>query len=252
MGRQRLRVRWIVDDEARRTTFRRKRLSLIKKVSELTTLCGIEGTCVIYSQGDTSRTASKAFRAPVMQPEPPLVWPSEEVAAELMERFLALPGVERSKKMTNQQGYLQDAIQKAQEQKSQILNKIWDMELTLLMDQVKYGKGIKSLNMEQLKRLSWLLEVKVHQIRKRVELISAGKQVDLVCFPPARSNGRKRKRAAGAGTADCPIYIDENGSGEGSEVNPFPELVILDDDDDVDVDLNLGIGGGRGGFRLRD
>ncbi|CAN1803647.1 Agamous-like MADS-box protein AGL86 [Linum perenne] len=221
MGRQRLRVRWIVDDEARRTTFRRKRLSLIKKVSELTTLCGIEGTCVIYSQGDTSRTASKAFRAPVMQPEPPLVWPSEEVAAELMERFLALPG-------------------------------IWDMELTLLMDQVKYGKGIKSLNMEQLKRLSWLLEVKVHQIRKRVELISAGKQVDLVCFPPARSNGRKRKRAAGAGTADCPIYIDENGSGEGSEVNPFPELVILDDDDDVDVDLNLGIGGGRGGFRLRD
>ncbi|CAN0861530.1 hypothetical protein LINGRAHAP2_LOCUS8236 [Linum grandiflorum] len=49
--------------------------------------------------------------------------------------FMALPGVERSKKMLNQYEYLREVIMKAEEKQSRELKKIHDMELEILMDE---------------------------------------------------------------------------------------------------------------------
>ncbi|CAN0861518.1 Agamous-like MADS-box protein AGL86 [Linum grandiflorum] len=86
MVRSRRPLRWIADDLVRKTYFQKRRVRLIKKVKELTTLCGVQGMCVIYNPYE----------------EPPTVWPSCESAVQLMQMFMVLPGVERSKKMLNQ------------------------------------------------------------------------------------------------------------------------------------------------------
>ncbi|CAN0861502.1 Agamous-like MADS-box protein AGL36 [Linum grandiflorum] len=81
--------------------FQKRRAGLIKKVKELSTLYGVQGMYVIYSPYEEP----SPFQ-PWLPPEPPTVWPSRESAVQLMQRFMALPGVERSKKMFNQYEYV--------------------------------------------------------------------------------------------------------------------------------------------------
>ncbi|CAI0402280.1 unnamed protein product [Linum tenue] len=118
--RKKVKLAWIENEAARKASLRKRRPGLLKSVSELTTLCGLEGMCLIYGPGE----------------QHPTVWPSHEVAEQLLRRFLSLPEIERSKKMTNQEGYLLDAILKAQENHRKELRKLQNMELSWLMDEV--------------------------------------------------------------------------------------------------------------------
>ncbi|CAN0861532.1 MADS-box transcription factor PHERES 1 [Linum grandiflorum] len=97
MVRQRRPLRWIADDLVRKTYFQKRRVRLIKKMKELSILCGVQGICVIYNPYEEP----SPFQ-PWPPPEPPTVWPSYESVVQLMQRFMVLPGVERSKKMFNQ------------------------------------------------------------------------------------------------------------------------------------------------------
>ncbi|CAN0861526.1 MADS-box transcription factor PHERES 1 [Linum grandiflorum] len=102
MVRPRRPLRWTADDLVRNTYFQKRRVRLIKKVKELSTLCGVQGMCVIYYPYEEP----SSFQ-PWPPPEPPTVWPSCESVVQLMHRFMALPCVERSKKMFNQHERMQ-------------------------------------------------------------------------------------------------------------------------------------------------
>ncbi|CAN0861514.1 MADS-box transcription factor PHERES 1 [Linum grandiflorum] len=130
MARPRRPLRWIADDLVRNTYFQKRRVRLIKKVKELSTLCGVQGMCVIYNPYEEP----SSFQ-PWPPPEPPTVWPSCESVVQLMQRFMALPCVERSKKMFNQHEYLREVIMKAEEKQSRGLKTIHDMDLAIMMDE---------------------------------------------------------------------------------------------------------------------
>ncbi|QCD91395.1 Transcription factor [Vigna unguiculata] len=61
MARKKLDLTYIINDSKRKTTLKKRKHGLIKKMNEITTLCGIEACAIIYSPNDP-------------QPE---VWPSE-------------------------------------------------------------------------------------------------------------------------------------------------------------------------------
>ncbi|CAL1404125.1 unnamed protein product [Linum trigynum] len=155
MARRRLRLAWIPNEAARRATMRKRRQSLVKKVKELSVLCGVPAFCVIYCPDE---------------PEPTVWPPDREEAEKLLARFLAAPPFEQSKRTTNQETYLLDLVGKLQEARGNQQKVLNQLELAYLMDQVHYTRrGLGGLDLHGLDRLSVLLEERLSEIRKKAE-----------------------------------------------------------------------------------
>ncbi|XVF07509.1 hypothetical protein REPUB_Repub06bG0145200 [Reevesia pubescens] len=153
MTRKKVKLAWIANDSARRASLKKRRLGLMKKVSELTTLCGTEACLIIYSPEENE----------------PMVWPSHAEVHRQLAAFSKMPELERMKKMMNQETYLKDKVNKSQEQlrKNQRRNK--EIEMGHLMHQIHQGKGLDELTVDELGGLAWLMEEKMKEIRKRIE-----------------------------------------------------------------------------------
>ncbi|CAK8566077.1 unnamed protein product [Lathyrus sativus] len=153
MKRRKLNLSYITSDSKRRGTFKKRKNGLIKKIDEISTLCGIEACAIIFGEGDS-------------QPE---VWPSPLGVQNVLSRFMGLPELEQSKKMFNQESFLSQRIQKAQEHlnKQKIDNK--RKEMTHLMFQcLNAGQIFESVNMNDLNDLSWLIDQNLKQIERRI------------------------------------------------------------------------------------
>ncbi|QCD98449.1 MADS-box transcription enhancer factor 2A [Vigna unguiculata] len=83
MTRKKVKLAFIVNDSARKATFKKRKKGLMKKVSELSTLCGIDACAIVYSPYDP-------------QPE---VWPSPMGVQRVLAKFRRMPELEQSKKM---------------------------------------------------------------------------------------------------------------------------------------------------------
>ncbi|MBA0752221.1 hypothetical protein Gogos_001076 [Gossypium gossypioides] len=97
MSRKKIKLAYITNDSARKTTYKKRTKGLVKKVRELTTLFGIEAFAIIYSPDFGS------------QPE---VWPSLEGARRLLSEFKKLPLSKQKNKMFNHQSFLEQSIAK--------------------------------------------------------------------------------------------------------------------------------------------
>ncbi|CAN0861536.1 MADS-box transcription factor PHERES 1 [Linum grandiflorum] len=199
MVRPRRPLRWIADDLVRKTYFQKRRVGLIKKVKEFSTLCGVQGMCVIYNPYEEP---SSFQRWP--PPEPPTVWPSCESVVQLIRGSWPLSGVERSKKMFNQYEYLRELIMETEEKQSRKLKKIHDMELAILMDEVRYREGTEGLDMEQQRSLAWLLKAMIQDVQRWMQFLGATQGVK------ARDSSLQGLKHIIGETANDPIHIDEN------------------------------------------
>jgi hypothetical protein len=136
---------------------------LIKKVDEISTLCGIEACAIIFGQNDA-------------QPE---IWPSPVGVHTVLSRFRGLPEVEQSKKMHNQESFLREKIQKGQEQLNKLRNENRRNELTQLMFQcIHAGQIVDNVGMNDLNGLSWLIDQNMKQIERRMEEVRAAPVVE--------------------------------------------------------------------------
>ncbi|KAL5077077.1 hypothetical protein RYX36_016061 [Vicia faba] len=154
MTRKKVNLAYITSDSKRRRTFQKRKNGLIKKVNEISSLCGIDACAIIFGENDP-------------QPE---VWPSPEGVQNVLSRFNGLPELEQSKKMLNQESFLKQRIQKAQEHlnKQKIDNK--RKEVTHLMFQcLNVGQVFESVNMSDLNDLSWLIDQNLKQIKRRID-----------------------------------------------------------------------------------
>ncbi|KAF9664857.1 hypothetical protein SADUNF_Sadunf16G0061600 [Salix dunnii] len=152
MARKKVKLMWIVNDAARKASLKKRRVGLLKKVSELTILCGIEAFVIIYSHDDPELT----------------IWPSHPDVRRLVTRFQNIPVMERSKKMMNQESYLKERMGKLNDQSRKHLKKNRELEMDDLMQQVYQEKGFDGLDQTQLCCLAWLVAEKMKDIRKRV------------------------------------------------------------------------------------
>ncbi|GAV63873.1 SRF-TF domain-containing protein [Cephalotus follicularis] len=153
MTRKKVKLVWIASDSARKASLKKRRVGLLKKVSELTILCGIHAFVMVYSPDDNE----------------PAVWPSPPEVQQLLARYQSMPEIERSKKMVNQESYLKERIGKEHEQLKKLHRKNKEVEMLHLMRQINQGKALDEFHISELQGLLWLVEEKRKEIRKRID-----------------------------------------------------------------------------------
>ncbi|KAK9292177.1 hypothetical protein L1049_020137 [Liquidambar formosana] len=138
MTRKKVKLAFITNDSARKATFKKRKKGLIKKVSELSTLCGIEACAIIYSPYDS-------------QPE---IWPSPLGVRRVVAQFKEMPEMEQSKKMVNQESFLRQRIVKAKEQLKKQQKDNREKEVSQVMFHNLSGRaGLHNLNIVDLNDL---------------------------------------------------------------------------------------------------
>ncbi|KAK2651293.1 hypothetical protein Ddye_018782 [Dipteronia dyeriana] len=153
MTRTKVNLSLIVNDSPRKASLKKRTIGLLKKVSELSTLCCVEAFVIIYSPYD---------REPVM-------WPTRLEVQEILARFQHMPEMERNKKMENQETYLQERVSKLKEQLNKQQMKNEEMKVSNLMHNVCEGNGLDDLNVTDLESLVWFAKEKHKLIVRRLE-----------------------------------------------------------------------------------
>ena len=153
MARKKVKLEWITNDVARRATFKKRRKGLVKKVSELSTLCDVKACLIVYGHNEPA----------------PEVWPSVMEAVRVLAKLKRMPEMEQSKKMMNQEGFMRKRIAKLQDQLRKQDRENRELETTLLMYQSLMGKSLDGVGIEEVTSLAWLVEMKVNEVKKRVE-----------------------------------------------------------------------------------
>ncbi|KAH6794122.1 AGAMOUS-like 80 [Perilla frutescens var. hirtella] len=155
MTRKKVKLAFITNDSARKATFKKRKKGLMKKVSELSTLCGIDSCAVVYSPYEA-------------QPD---VWPDARGAHRVVAQFKRMPEMEQSKKMVNQESFLRHRISKAADQLKKLHKDNREKEITHLMYHCLTGKGLQGLALPELNDMAWLIDHNLKDIYKRVETL---------------------------------------------------------------------------------
>ncbi|XP_026384229.1 agamous-like MADS-box protein AGL80 [Papaver somniferum] len=101
MTRKKIKLAYIADANIRRATFRKRRNGLLKKVSQLSTLCDVSACAVVYGPYEP-------------QPE---IWPAKPEAHRVLTRFKNLPKMlGNTEKQLNRESYARNRIDKINEQ----------------------------------------------------------------------------------------------------------------------------------------
>ncbi|KAJ4981891.1 hypothetical protein NE237_032728 [Protea cynaroides] len=156
MARKKIKLALIANEAARRNTFNKRKRGIIKKMSELSTLCGIIACGIIYGPY-------------VAQPD---VWPSQLGAKEVLDMFKSLPQMEKFKKMVNHEEYLRQRISKLRDQLRRIQKENQKKEMTKLMQDCLTGnKDLHELSMVELTDLTNVVDDKIKAMQNRIDAL---------------------------------------------------------------------------------
>ncbi|TKY52359.1 Agamous MADS-box protein AGL36 [Spatholobus suberectus] len=155
MARKKVKLALISDETARKATYKKRKKGLIKKVNELTILCGIPACAIISSPFDPK----------------PEVWPDPEGANEMIQRYLNASVLDESKNV-NQESFIMQRIAKAREQlkKQRLENR--EKEMTLSLFQYMEGKDLPD-TFEELKELDKLIEKNMKEIENKLATLNS-------------------------------------------------------------------------------
>nr|ALE99369.1 agamous-like 80 [Annona squamosa] len=173
MARKKVKLAWIANESSRKATYKKRKKGLLKKVRELSTLCGVPA-CAVICGPQTS--------------QPLEVWPTAAEAREIIVKFKRLPEMEQSKKMMNQEGFLRQRLAKLKEQLKRQQRDNREAEATVLMYQSLAGKGMHGVTTEDLNELSWLMESKMKVVEERIEIL---KRAAAAAVPPVKVQARE-------------------------------------------------------------
>ncbi|XP_021898171.1 agamous-like MADS-box protein AGL80 [Carica papaya] len=143
----------ISDESSRKITFQKRKKGLMKKASELATLCGINLCVMIYSPYNT-------------QPE---IWPSPLGVQSVINDFSAMSKRDQNKKMLNQGTYLRQSIKKANDQLNKLRKDNRDKEITQFMSESLNGKPLTNLTAKDLKDLDCKIKYFSNDIDKMID-----------------------------------------------------------------------------------
>ncbi|XP_042455008.1 agamous-like MADS-box protein AGL80 [Zingiber officinale] len=157
MGRKKVKLAWITNDATRRATFEERKKGLVKKVSELARLCGVEACLVVYGPQDAAEA----------EPE---VWPSPAETARVATRFNSMPEMVRWRWMTNPEGFLRQRVAKLQDQlrRQDLENR--ELEVRLFAHEIMAGgRSLDDAGFEDAVGLAYVMNMKLNLVQNRVE-----------------------------------------------------------------------------------
>lgn len=196
---------------------------MIKKIGEISILCGIQACAIIYSPDE---------------PDQPEVWPSEEGVESAITRFRSVSELEQSKKMFCQESFLRQRIVKVQEQLKKVRNENRKKEINHLISQyLTVGNKLESANIIDLNDISFLADQCLEDITKKIAARKAqmgtpvtennGGQTVIRHGEPARVN--HHVQVQGPYTTDVEAMQNLNWSAEIINGGAANEMLALDD-----------------------
>ncbi|XP_038895833.1 agamous-like MADS-box protein AGL80 [Benincasa hispida] len=171
MTRKKVKLAYITNDTARKATLKERKKSLLKKLNELTALCGIEACAIIFNPFNS-------------QPD---LWPSILGLQRVLSKFKSLPEMEQCKKMVNQETYICDRISKAVDQLKKLQRENREKVIARLMFQslVAGATPPPDLTIIDLNDLGWLVDQKVVDVGKRMELLKVNQSMRVATMEPS-------------------------------------------------------------------
>ncbi|KAG8472000.1 hypothetical protein CXB51_036567 [Gossypium anomalum] len=158
MSRKKIKLAYITNDSARKTTYKKRSKGQVKKVRELTTLFGIEAFAIINSPDFGSQAE---------------VWPSLEDARRLLSEFKKLPLSKQNNKMLNQESFLEQSLAKDTQQLWKLHEENYRKELNKVMFESLSGNGIlQSLNTMDLNEVGRLVKQNLTDIDDGVRVLT--------------------------------------------------------------------------------
>ncbi|XP_021742936.1 agamous-like MADS-box protein AGL80 [Chenopodium quinoa] len=157
MARKKLKLEYITNDSARKATFKKRKKGLLKKLTELTTLCAVEGCLLIHSPY-AARTEA---------------WPSRSDARRVLERFKDLSPEDQEKRMLDQEAYLRQRIAKAKQLLEKLRKDNKEKEITQLMYECVNGvRNLGELNLEDRKDVVLMAKKMLEEVDEEIEIKS--------------------------------------------------------------------------------
>ncbi|KAA3456916.1 agamous-like MADS-box protein AGL80 [Gossypium australe] len=154
MIRKKVKLAYITNGSSRKATYKKRNKGLMKKMSELSTLCGIDACVIMYSPYKS-------------QPE---VWPSPKGVQQVLSKFKMIPKMEQRNNMVNQESFLSQRTIKVVEQLKKHCKDNREKEMTQVMFNNICNKWvIHGLNFGDINDLNLLLDEKMSNIDKRMD-----------------------------------------------------------------------------------
>ncbi|XP_031127475.1 agamous-like MADS-box protein AGL80 [Ipomoea triloba] len=153
MARRRLRLTYIVNESKRKTSYRKRKRGMLKKINELTVLCDAVVAMIMYSSFEQG----------------PVIWPpTVERFEELIVRFLNLPDEQQTRRMMDHETLNRGRIEKLSTQLLNLKNNNRKREMNALMHQILTGEQtIDSLNLTDLNDIGWVLNTNLADVGLR-------------------------------------------------------------------------------------
>ena len=156
MGMKKVKLSLIANERSRETSFMKRKNGIMKKLYELSTLCGVQACTLIYSPF-----------IPV-----PESWPSREGAKKVASKFLEMSPTARTRKMMNQETYLMERITKAKEQLQNLVGANQELQVRRFMFDCVEGKMSQyRYDAKDLQDLLSCINLYLDQLNGRIESI---------------------------------------------------------------------------------
>ncbi|KFK38546.1 hypothetical protein AALP_AA3G128000 [Arabis alpina] len=155
MTRKKIQLAWIANENARTISLKKRRLGLVKKVSQLSILCDVKACLIVFSPEEAE----------------PLVWPSVEAVRDLLDDFFALPDIVQKKKEMSLESFLIEKTTKVHEQLMKSRKKNKEYVVDQLMVQLHRGQRFADFNMSEIYELLSFSKDKIMLYRNRLNFM---------------------------------------------------------------------------------
>ncbi|KFK44938.1 hypothetical protein AALP_AA1G322300 [Arabis alpina] len=180
-----VKLKLIPKESTRKQTFKKRKGGFMKKLHELTTVCGVKACAVVVSKYDP-------------QPE---VWPSKEGVEEVVSKVMEVPLVERTKRMVDKKAYLLETIKKEEKKVMKMHDENRDSQMRDFMLNCLKG-NIKEYDYDEnsLRDFRAYMCRYLHGVNHRIQILTANGQSSSIpplmdngqplSFPPLKENGQ--------------------------------------------------------------
>ncbi|WOL08857.1 agamous-like MADS-box protein [Canna indica] len=153
MPKKKVDLAYIAKDSTRRSSYKKRKKGLTKKVSELATLCNVSACMILYGPQEGQLE----------------VWPSEAEAARVVARLRRMSPVEQCRSMMNQEDYLRQRAAKLHDQLRRQQRDNRELEASLLMHELLAGGGrsLLDVGIEDARSLALMADAKLKEVRER-------------------------------------------------------------------------------------
>ncbi|KAK8967855.1 Agamous-like MADS-box protein AGL80 [Platanthera guangdongensis] len=157
MARKKVTLAYIPNDATRRATLKKRRCGLMKKVAELSVLCGVPACAVVYAPQD----------------DKPEIFPSAEEVKQIFTDLGNMPEIDKNKKMVNQKTFLEQRLLKLNQQVRRLDHENRELAGAVCLRRCLAGLPVEIHNKEDAEALLEMLDRRSKAVQTRLHQLGA-------------------------------------------------------------------------------